>query len=77
MLVLPGIAMSLNIFVGEGSFLAKENWLLVFIGGATLLLQIWMITEALIAWPKAKGILEEQLEPLPSDKFANEGGRSC
>jgi carbon starvation protein len=77
MLILPGIAMTINIFVGESSFLAKGNWLLVGIGGATLLLQFWMIIEAIVAWPKARGVLEEQLEPLPVGKFANEGGRSC
>ncbi len=77
MLILPGIAMTLNIFAGENSYLAKENWLLVFIGGATLVLQVWMIAEALLAWPKAKGVLEEQLEPLSVVKDSTEGGRSC
>lgn len=77
MLILPGIAMSLNIFVGESSFLKTENWLLVGIGTATLILQIWMIVEGVLAWPKARGVLEEQLEPLPGSAYANEGGRSC
>lgn len=77
MLLLPGIAMTMNVFVGSESFLAKENWLLVGIGTATLLLQIWMIIEAASAWPRAKGALEEQLEPLPGSGYANEGGRSC
>ncbi|MCH2614366.1 MAG: carbon starvation protein A, partial [Opitutales bacterium] len=40
MLILPGIAMSLNVFVGENSFLKTGNWLLVLIGCATLALQI-------------------------------------
>jgi carbon starvation protein len=78
MLLLPGIAMFLKIFSGESSFLASGNWLLVFIGVTTMALQIWMIIEALIAWPKAKGVLEEQLEPLPATgSFSSEGGRSC
>ena len=77
MLILPGVAMSIQIFVGENSFLAGGNWLLVFIGLATLALQLWMITEALIAWPKARGVLEEQLEPLSSSNYSAEGGRSC
>ena len=64
MLILPGIAMSLNVFVGENSFLKTGNWLLVAIGCATLALQIWMIIEAMMAWPKAKGILEAPLPPL-------------
>ena len=74
MLLLPGIAMSMNVFVGPNSFLAKGNWLLVSIGVATLALQIWMIIEALIAWPKAKGVLEPELPPLTK---IPEGGRSC
>lgn len=77
MLILPGVAMSIQIFIGENSFFAAGNWLLVFIGLATLALQIWMIAEAIIAWPKAKGILEKQLEPLSGSNYTAEGGRSC
>jgi len=77
MLALPGIAMALQVFVGETSFLAQGNWLLAGMGLATLGLQVWMIVEALAAWPKAKGILEEQLEPLPKGPYSTEGGRSC
>ncbi|MDF1850843.1 MAG: carbon starvation protein A [Verrucomicrobiales bacterium] len=77
MLLLPGVAMAMQIFRGEGSFLATGNWLLVGIGIGTMVLQIWMIIEAILAWPKAKGVLEEQLEPLPASSFQPEGGRSC
>ncbi len=76
MLVLPGIAMGLNIF-NAGGYLAEKNWLLVFIGIATIALEVWMIVEALIAWPKAKGVLEEQLTPLTAPTLSSEGGRSC
>lgn len=77
MLALPGVAMGLQIFRGEGSFLATGNWLLVGIGLATLALQIWMIVEAFLAWPKARGVLEAQLEPLQAPDFNPDGGRSC
>lgn len=73
MLVLPGIAMTLNIF-GENGYLASKNWLLFGIGVATIALEIWMIIEAIIAWPKAKGVLEPELPPLPP---IPDGGRSC
>ncbi|MEX2580135.1 MAG: carbon starvation protein A [Verrucomicrobiales bacterium] len=76
MLILPGLAMSLQIFVGENSFLATRNWLLVGIGFATLALQIWMIVEAVIAWPKARGVLETQLEPLPASPGLGSAGGS-
>jgi carbon starvation protein len=75
MLILPGIAMSMNVFVGEGSFLKTGNWLLVGIGSATLILQVWMIVEAFLAWPKARGVLESQLEPLPESGYAADGGK--
>jgi carbon starvation protein len=63
MLILPAWALLYQIFVqavgSETSWLAAGNWLLVFIGLAALALEIWMIIEAIKAWPKAKGILEE------------------
>ena len=78
MLVLPGIAMTMNIFVGENSYLAQGKWVLTAFGLATIALELWMIFEALAAWPKARGVIEEQLEPLPSSaSYEGEGGRSC
>lgn len=64
MLLLPGIAMVLNVFIEENSYLAERKWLLIGLGLATIALEVWVIVEAVIAWPKAKGVLEEQLEPL-------------
>ena len=32
---------------------------------------------AFLAWPKAKGVLEEALPPLPSREPHADGGRSC
>jgi len=86
MLILPALAMGLQIFGTNGwlnNAMTGENsgstWVLVFIGVATIALEIWMIVEALIAWPKVNGVLEEQLDPLPEapSGFSNEGGRSC
>ena len=81
MLILPGIAMSMQLFE-EGGWFATRQWHLVFIGTTTIALQIWMIIEALIAWPAAKGILEPALPPLrPATESGaepmDEGGRSC
>lgn len=56
MLVMPMWAMALNLF-GEGEWLEK-NPLLSVIGLATLLLEIWMIFEAIRLIPKARGVLE-------------------
>ena len=68
--MLPGVAMSINVW----HFIMQEQWLLAGLGLGTVLLQLWIIFEAAVAWPRAKGVLEEFLpgnEPLP------EGGRSC
>lgn len=84
MLIMPAWAMTHQLFVQgvgmETSWLAAEtkNWALILIGIATLALEVWMITEALLAWPKAKGILEEALDPLTArGAVESEGGRSC
>ena len=42
----------------------KESHLWSLIGLSTLALQIWMIVEAFLLWPKAKGVLEETLPRL-------------
>ena len=79
MLLLPGLAMGVELFKPNG-WLALGQWHLVFIGLATVALEVWMISEALIAWPKAKGVLEPSLPPLPGTLGAEpqtEGGRSC
>jgi carbon starvation protein len=42
------------------------------IGVATLLLQFWMIAEAVLLWPRAKGVLEESLPPLSKPRLATQ-----
>ena len=58
MLVLPAWAMGYQIFgqaIGSTeSWVDQERWLLVGIGLASLLLEAWMITEALVAWRKRR-----------------------
>ena len=49
MLVMTGWAMVLNL----GGFAAKGDWLLLAIGGAIFLLEIWMIAEAAVAFVRA------------------------
>lgn len=77
MLLLPGMAMSIELFKG-GGWIDKKNYLLVTFGIATLTLELWMIIEAIIAWPKVIGLLEEPLpEIIINSDAENEGGRSC
>ena len=70
MLLLPALAMASNLRI----FADKENWLLFGIGFATIILEIWMIAEAVSIWKKSKGVLEE-VPAIPTAE--NEGGRSC
>lgn len=76
MLFLPGLAMVINLFFGETSYLGTRNWTLVVLGGLSLILQVWIVVEALIAWPRARGVLEEPLEPA-KEALTSTGGRSC
>ena len=77
MLFLPGMAMIIELF-REGGWIKKGNYLLVTFGIATLALEIWMIIEAVIAWPKVKGLIEEPIPDIIINSDAeNEGGRSC
>jgi len=70
MLFLPAIAMSLNL----RDYAIQNNWLLFGLGFATLLLEVWMIVEALAIWKKVEGVLEvPPTKPTPSPKV----GRSC
>jgi carbon starvation protein len=82
MLILPCWAMLHQLFVqavgSDQGWIAMKSWHLVFIAFATIALEAWMIFEAFAAWPKAKGVLELAVEPLPTvPGVKNEGGRSC
>lgn len=78
MLVMPAWAMGYQLF-SEGGWLAAENknWALIFIAIATMALELWMVIEAFRCWPKAKGVLEESLDPAKGVEGDMDGGRSC
>ncbi|MCB1224391.1 MAG: carbon starvation protein A, partial [Verrucomicrobiales bacterium] len=61
MLLLPGWALATDV----RRWLAGESFLLVGVGIVVLVIELWMIVEAVRAWPKVKGILEAPLPPLP------------
>lgn len=62
MLLIPGWAMTYSMV---NDWYPKRNWLLVGFGSAIMILQAWMVIEALLIWKSARGKLEPQLEPLP------------
>lgn len=66
MLIMPMWAMSQQLFIGDKSWIKQGNWLVSFIGFATILLEVWMVYEAWQMFPKAKGVLEDDApEALP------------
>ena len=71
MLIMPAWALGWQMFVespgSETSWLQDGRWLLLAIGAATLALEIWMIVEAALLWPKVKGVLEGQLPGTEAD----------
>lgn len=78
MIVMPAWALVWQMFNSETGWFWPDsrNFLLLGIGAATLVLQAWMVVEGLLAWPRARGALEEALPPLrAAGKLA--GGRSC
>lgn len=79
MIVLPGWALVWQLFnEGSGWWWSQDKLLVAIIGSITLALQLWMVVEALIMWPKVKGVIEPAM-PLakPSTELESSGGRSC
>jgi len=90
MLLVPGVALAIQVPQWMSS--DSPNWVVISIGAATLALEVWMIVEAVLLWPRAKGALEEALPSLteptgaggaqPAVATANhphdsDAGRSC
>jgi carbon starvation protein len=67
MLIVPAWAMLADL---PGWFEAENpNWVVIVVGVSTLLLEAWMLIEAVIMWPKVKGIVE-----VAATAPAREGG---
>jgi len=66
MLGVPLWAMAYELGLGKegGGWIAKGQWHLVATAVVILILQIWMIAEALRLWPRIKGVLEAELPPV-------------
>jgi carbon starvation protein len=64
MLVLPAWALCYQLFYrslgAETSWLSQGDWVLAGFAIVTLAVEIWMICEAVLVWPKIKGVLEEK-----------------
>ncbi|MEM9658522.1 MAG: carbon starvation CstA 5TM domain-containing protein, partial [Planctomycetota bacterium] len=77
MIFMTAWALLWQLFNAETGWWTTGNYLLAGIGGAALALQAWMVVEATLAWPRAKGVLEESLPPLPAASVTLAAGRSC
>jgi carbon starvation protein len=77
MLIVP--AWALVVQLKDFSAAAETNWLLVSVAVATLTLEVWMVIEAILLWPRARGVLEDVLPPVSGKVVApgDDGGRSC
>ncbi len=63
MLIMPSWALGVQM---KGWLSQPEpDYLLFGIAAAILALEAWMIVEGILAWGKARGVLEESLPPLP------------
>jgi carbon starvation protein len=64
MIVMPAWGLAWQMFNAQTGWLVKENYLLLAVGAATLVLQAWMVVEGLLIWPRSRGVIEEALPPL-------------
>jgi carbon starvation protein len=77
MLFLPAWAMLWNMFNGQTGWLWKGDFVLFGFGVAVMILQVWMVIEALLMFPRARGVQEEALPPLSHPAPLPAGSRSC
>ncbi len=80
MLLMPAAALLIQLFDPTIGWVSnfQDKKLLAIIGLITFGIQIWMVVEGLLAWPKARGVLESSPPLNPAcPATVNEGGRSC
>jgi carbon starvation protein len=65
MLLVPAWAMIDDAFIGSrgSTFVEEGNWILLGFAIATMLLEAWMIIEAVLLFPQVRGLLEEAASP--------------
>jgi len=73
MLVMPAWAMLL--YLPEWLQTEPKNWALIAMAIATIALEVWMIIEAVILFPKVQGMIEPEAEMM--DPTVGPGGVCC
>ncbi len=74
MLLMPAWAMIYKLWF---DWIPGGKIILICFGLFILGLQVWMMIEGLLIWPRSKGVLEESLPPLSKSETAKTGGRCC
>ena len=64
MSVLPSIALLWQLFNPESGWVDHEKWLLTGFAVAILGLQVWMVVECILLYPRIRGVIEKELPPL-------------
>ena len=67
MLIMPGWALMSDMF----KYVNNGQYLLGGVAALALALEAWMIVEAALMWPRARGVLEQALPPLPPRSAAS------
>jgi carbon starvation protein len=82
MLFMPAWAMLWQMFNADSGWLWSGKYVLFSFGLAVMCLQVWMVIEALLLFPRTRGVLEQSLPPLDQESglkpgLAGTGGRAC
>ena len=64
MIALPAWALLWKMFNPATGWYAAGNYLLLGISLIVLLLQVWMVIEGALIWPRVRGALEATLPPI-------------
>ena len=64
MTILPTSALLWQLFNSETGWIANDKWLLTGFATAILGLQVWMVVECVLLYPRIRGVMEEDLQPL-------------
>jgi carbon starvation protein len=78
MLLMPAAALIIQLFDPDIGWVTHfgQKKVLAIVGLITLGIQVWMLVEGLLAWPKAKGVIESSASS-PKCAANHQGGRSC
>jgi carbon starvation protein len=69
MLIVPATALVMD----AAKYIDKQQYMMAAVAILVLALEVWIVVEAILMWPKARGIMEEALPPLPSRAAAGVG----